>query len=267
MDNLKLTAASESSRDIGHLIMTLLEEKHPEERAIIENRVVNALREPVTSMGIKLDRLFVFIKETCEDLSAATFRELVAKIRGLCIQMAAPGDGLRDLNAPNYVSEPKWCGTQRKIGKRVRILIGLNEGKIGEVVDMKSPVISVRMAGGKVVKYLSKHLQFLDTPRDDESNEENEYANDETNDARDSLMPMANPPEQGNKSHERKSVNDVPKITKTWEKRSELIGKRVRILIGLHKGRIGSVVNQKGAFVSVQLDCGKTVNYLPKYLR
>lgn len=244
MNNLELTVAPKSSTDFGHLIMTLLAEKHPEVRAIIENRVVNALREPVTSIDIKLDPLFVFIKETCEDLSAATFRELVAKIRGLCIQMAAPSDCSRDSNEPSYVSEPKWSGTQRKVGKRVRVLVGLNKGKIGEVVDMKLPAISVRMAGGIVAKYLPKYLQFLD--------EENEYANDETNEE---LM---------------KSVmadEDVPKITKTWEKQSELIGKRVRILIGLHKGRIGSVVNQRGAFVSVRLDCGKIVNYLPKYLR
>lgn len=179
-NNLELTVASESSRDIGDLIMTLLKEKHPEERAIIENRVVNALREPVTSMNIKLDRLFVFIKEICEDMGEATFRELVPRIRDLCIQMAAPNEGPKDSNGLSYVSEPKWCGTQRKIGKRVRILIGLNEGKIGEVVEMKLPTVCVRIAGGKIVKYLSKYLQFLDTPRDDESDEENESANDET---------------------------------------------------------------------------------------
>lgn len=180
MNNLKFTAASDSSKDISDLIMALLKEKHSEVRAIIENRVANALREPVTSMNIKLDRLFVFIKEICEDMDEATYNELIAKIRGLCIQMAAPNKGLKDSNGLNYVSEPKWCVTQRKIGKRVRILIGLNEGKIGEVVEMKLPAVSVRMAGGKVVKYLPKYLQFLDTPRDDESDEENKFANDET---------------------------------------------------------------------------------------
>lgn len=174
MNNQELTVASESSKDIGDLIMTLLEEKHPAERAIIENRVVNALREPMTSTNIKLDRLFIFIKEICEDMGEATFTELVARIRGLCIQMAAPNEGATDSNGLRYVAEPKWCGADRKIGKRVRILIGLNQGKIGEVVEMKLPMVNVRLAGGKIVKYLTKYLQFLDTPRGDESDEDNE---------------------------------------------------------------------------------------------
>lgn len=171
MNKLKLITASESSKHIGNLIMTLLEEKNPEERVIIENRLVNALREPVTSMSIKLDRLFVFIQETCENMDATKFSELVARIRGLCFAMSAPNDGRNNNNDSNglsyYVSEPKCCGINRKIGKRVRILIGLNIGKVGEVVEMKFPTVTVRMASGKIVKYLPKYLEFLDSPGDE----------------------------------------------------------------------------------------------------
>lgn len=78
------------------------------------------------------------------------------------------------------------------------------------------------------------------------------------------LLPMPNPRHKNN-SYGRKSVNDVHKIKKTWKKRSKN-GKRVRILIGLYKGRIGNIIDQKGAFVSVRMTCGKIVNYLPKYL-
>lgn len=78
------------------------------------------------------------------------------------------------------------------------------------------------------------------------------------------LLPMPNL-RRGNNSNGRRSVNDVHKIKNTWKKRSE-IGKRVRILMGLYKGRIGNIVDQQDTFVSVRMDCGKTVNYLPKYL-
>lgn len=72
------------------------------------------------------------------------------------------------------------------------------------------------------------------------------------------LLPMPN------NSHVR--VNDVHKIKNMWKKRS-VIGKRVRIMIGLYKGKVGNIVDQKGAFVTVRMACGKTINYLPKYLQ
>lgn len=79
------------------------------------------------------------------------------------------------------------------------------------------------------------------------------------------LLPMPNPQSPENQSHGQKSGKDVYKMSNTLEERS-VIGKRVRILIGLHKGKVGCIVDQKGAFVSVHMACGKTVNYLPKYL-
>lgn len=77
-------------------------------------------------------------------------------------------------------------------------------------------------------------------------------------------VPMPNPPHENN-SHGREGVNYIDKLKKTWKKRS-VIGKSVRILIGLHKGKIGNIVDQKGAFLSVRMACGRTINYLPKYL-
>lgn len=79
------------------------------------------------------------------------------------------------------------------------------------------------------------------------------------------LLPLPNPQLPENQSNGQKSGKDEYKMKNTWKERC-VIGKRVRILIGLHKGRVGCIVDQKGAFVSVRMACGRTVNYLPKYL-
>lgn len=123
------------------------------------------------STSLQLNRLCEFLKDVYASIDEKTSKELTIKIRNECMATITNYEQRHDANGLEYMNEPKWVTARKKIGTRVRILLGLNKGMIGKIVEIKNHTIVVQVAGGKTIKYLPKHLTFLKEPYMDVNDE------------------------------------------------------------------------------------------------
>lgn len=181
MDNLVNEMTDESLEHIGDLVVAKLKRKQSNERRIAVNQIFNAIYAPITPVDNRLEHLIGFVRETYNDLgdNDAAKKSFSLQIRKICMQMGsnAHDNDANVENLPNVANQigdggvkltvaiaapTKWYDRNKKIGKKVRILIGTNIGTVARVDGIDNNMLSVQLADGKIVKYLYKHIEFFE---------------------------------------------------------------------------------------------------------
>lgn len=179
MDKLIDEMTSESFEQIGHLIVAKLKEKEPEERRLVVNKIFDAVYEPFYPIDDKLERLVGHVRDTYTDLDDGAKKTFTRQIQRHCLETQTSGlietktliSNIDDENnpqianfadAPSYTIAPKWTDKNKKIGKKVRILAGMNYGTIAQVDRIEHDIVLAKLADGKIIKYLRKHVKFLE---------------------------------------------------------------------------------------------------------
>lgn len=169
MDNLILEMTGESIDHIGQLVVSKLNQKNPNERRDIINKIFDALYEPIIPKDEKLERVIGFLREMYENYDEETKKSLRLKIQQLCMETNNEHDSIGSTdalaNGPTvtaFAGGPKWLNKNKKLGKSVKILVGTQLGTIAQVHRFDHNNVFVKLADGKTVKYLLKHVQFME---------------------------------------------------------------------------------------------------------
>lgn len=173
MDNLILEMTGESIDHIGQLVVSKLNQKDPNERREIINKIFNALYEPIIPKDDKLERVIGFLREMYGNYDEETQKSLRYNIQTLCMETETHdnnsgnivdniGIAANNANRMTFAGEPRWMGKNKKVGKSVKILVGMQYGTIAQVDSFDQDKVLVKLANGKTVKYMQKHLQFLE---------------------------------------------------------------------------------------------------------
>lgn len=181
MDYLVNEMTDASFEHIGQLVVAKLKGKHPVERRIAVNQIFDAIYAPITPIDDRLEHLVSTVRETYHDLgdNDAAKKSLALKIQKECMQVGSIAhdnnanvenmvnmanqtvdSGMKSLSA---IGAPKkWFDRNQKLGKTVRILIGLNYGMVARVSGIEDNMLLVQLADGRIVKYFHKHIEFLE---------------------------------------------------------------------------------------------------------
>lgn len=164
----------ESFEHIGNLVVTKLKQKQADEHRIAVNKIFDAIYAPVTPVDNRLEHLIGLIRETYYDFSDndEEKKSFTAQIRKVCMPKAHDNNANVEnfsgiANQPGdyhqcYTAPAKWYDRNQKVGKKVRILIGSHIGTIALVDGIDNNMLSIQLADGKIVKYLYKHIEFLE---------------------------------------------------------------------------------------------------------
>lgn len=182
MEDLPNKSETVPSITVGEMVSLKLNDCDPTNRKMIEAKIFNALYTETQPMNSHLDRLTEFLRDIYDGIDEETTQELTAKIRNLCMESLSKCAIRKDTNGLNFMTEPKWVAAKRKVGTRVKILIGLNRGTFGKVVEIKPHAVAVQVPGGKIVKYLPKYLQFVKPVVDEDESDSDGTEEGEIND-------------------------------------------------------------------------------------
>lgn len=173
MDNLVLEMTGESIDYIGQLVVAKLNQKGPNERREAVNKIFDALYEPNYPKDVPLERLMAFICDMYSNFDADTKKFVTFQIQKLCMETRTKYEEPRNNNKHaetlangaclNGPLSPIWLNKDKNIGKRVKILIGMHLGTIAEVERIEqNKYVHVKLVDGRIIKYLFKHVDFLD---------------------------------------------------------------------------------------------------------
>lgn len=175
MDNLINEMTGESFEHIGRLVVAKLNEKSPDERRVVVQKIFDAIYAPITPNDERLDRLVGFVRDMYDGLSEEAKKAMTLQIQTVCMQAQTKCENSNNntenfgylanqppVEAVPYVTTPRWLNKDKKIGKKVRVLVGLQYGMIAQVDGFDHDMVLVKSADGKITKYLKKHVEYLD---------------------------------------------------------------------------------------------------------
>lgn len=155
------------------LVVAKLIEKNPNERQIAVKKILNAIYPPNQSTDARLECLINYVRDTYHDLDENAKQTFAQEIERNSSQWVTNShrsyDDIEDMpptgngaNALTIVSTPKWMDTHKKIGKMMRILVGVHYGMIVQVKGFENNrIVLAKLPNGQIRKFLLKHVEFL----------------------------------------------------------------------------------------------------------